>query len=177
MSFQYDEYLFEHRANVMHAFWWLFNNGLIDDSENFGEYVILYNMRQHDASKNDIDEYRAYDSYFYGDNSDENVAKDFDYAWLHHIHNNPHHWQHWVLFEDEGTVKALEMPYEHMIEMICDWWSFSFKSGNLYEIIDWYEDHKDKMILHENTRKAVEDILKKIKDTLDLRMEEFYDEQ
>ena len=59
------------------------------------------------------------------------------------------------------------MPYEYVIEMICDWWSFSHKSGKLYEILDWYETHKERMILHDNTRKIVEDILYKIKNELD----------
>ena len=58
------------------------------------------------------------------------------------------------------------MPENYVIEMICDWWSFSFKTGNLYEIFDWYEKHKG-MVLHEKTRKLVEDTLNKIKKVLD----------
>ena len=58
------------------------------------------------------------------------------------------------------------MPYEYVVEMICDWWSFSFKQGNLKEIFNWYENHKAKMILHENTRKLVEEILGRIKEKL-----------
>lgn len=54
------------------------------------------------------------------------------------------------------------MPYQYVIEMICDWWSFSFNSDNLYEIFDWYEKHKG-MVLHEKTRALVEDILSRIK--------------
>ena len=33
------------------------------------------------------------------------------------------------------------MPYDYILEMICDWWSFSWQSGDLYEIFKWYEDH------------------------------------
>ena len=95
------------------------------------------------------------------------VKIDFDYAWLHHIHQNPHHWQHWVLVNDDEGSYALEMPKEFVYEMICDWWSFSHKTGNLYEIFDWYKAHSKKMILHENTRKLVEEILDKIKSELD----------
>lgn len=51
--------------------------------------------------------------------------------------------------------------------MICDWWSFSWKSGNLYTIFDWYDEHKNYMILSDDTRKIVEDILSKIKEVLD----------
>ena len=109
------------------------------------------------------EEYGPYDEYFYGskDNIDE-----FNYAWLHHIHNNAHHWQYWVLVNDEGTV-ALDMPYNYIIEMILDWWSFSWKSNNLYEIFSWYEEHKKTMILNENTKIIVESILADMKEILD----------
>ena len=59
------------------------------------------------------------------------------------------------------------MPIENIIEMICDWWSFSWNTGNLYEIFEWYEEHKNNMILSENTRGTVEYILEKIKEVLD----------
>ena len=59
------------------------------------------------------------------------------------------------------------MPKADVYEMICDWWAFSHKSGNLYEIFDWYKSHKKNMILHSNTKKLVEDTLEKIKEALD----------
>ena len=59
------------------------------------------------------------------------------------------------------------MPKKYVVEMISDWWAFSHKSGNLYEIFDWYKSHKKNMILHENTKKLVEEILDKIKTELD----------
>ena len=123
---------------------------------------------KHDASKSDPEEYDAYDNYFYGNKSYENTQK-FNLAWLHHIHVNPHHWQHWVLINDdpkEGTI-CLDMPYNYIIEMICDWWSFSFKTGNLSEIFSWYESHKAHIKLSDNTRKIVEDILSKIKEKIE----------
>ena len=58
------------------------------------------------------------------------------------------------------------MPEEYVVEMICDWWSFSHKSGNLEEIFDWYKSHKSNMIMHKNTKAMVEDILDKIKKEL-----------
>ena len=72
--------------------------------------------------------------------------------------------------EDSGKVKALEMPKEYILEMICDWWSFSWKSDNLFEIFDWYKKNGPKMILHTNTRKTVEEILDKLR----MKLEEDY---
>lgn len=59
------------------------------------------------------------------------------------------------------------MPKNYVYEMVCDHWAFSHKSGNLYEIFDWYKSHKKNMILHEKTKKLYENILDKIKKELD----------
>ena len=115
------------------------------------------------------DEYNAYDKYFYGGNCSFGVVQAFNYAWLLHIHRNPHHWQHWVLINDnpkEGEV-IMDMQYNYVIEMICDWWSFSWKTGNLYEIFTWYDDRKDYIKLSTNTRIVVEMILEKMRRKLE----------
>ena len=95
------------------------------------------------------------------------VVERFNIAWLHHIHNNPHHWQHWVLLQDEGTVVCVDMPMNYIIEMICDWWSFSWNDGNLFEIFDWYEDNKKNMDLSDVTRTIVEGMLNQMREILE----------
>ena len=60
------------------------------------------------------------------------------------------------------------MPREYVIEMICDWWSFSWNSGKLDEIFDWYDEHKDYIKLGKQTRKTVESILTEIKNKLEV---------
>lgn len=165
MSQLYDEYLYDHISNVRKAFEWLIEHDIIPKD------TYISNLNMHDESKRSAEEYDAYDKYFYGSNKSYKVVNDFNYAWLHHIHNNPHHWQYWVLQHDDEPEEALEIPFEYVIEMICDWWSFSFKSGNLYEIFDWYEKHKS-MKLHRKTRELVEDILDKIRTELDRKKEE-----
>ena len=159
MSAEYSNYIVTHVENVKKAYNWLKDHKIISEE-------LASQMSSHDLSKYSTEEYEAYDNYFYGKQI-EKVKTAFNYAWLHHIHNNPHHWQHWVLINDDDGTHALEMPKEYVIEMISDWWAFSHKSGNLYEIFDWYKSHTKKMILHENTKKLVEDILDKIKTELD----------
>lgn len=168
MSYQYDQYLIKHKANVKKGFNWLRENTpdlFGNDSDGIEWQVCL----SHDQSKTEQDEYNAYDAYFYGTNKSFSVVQEFNKAWLLHIHRNPHHWQYWVLINDdpeEGNV-CIEMPYVYVIEMICDWWSFSWDKGNLKEIFKWYEDHKDYIKLHKNTRKIVEQILSRIESELD----------
>lgn len=169
MSKEYEEYLTEHKANVRKGFEWIRDNlpELIIGNRDY-EWQICFN---HDASKTKIDEYDAYCEYFYGyqEEKPQKVIDEFNKAWLLHIHRNPHHYQHWVLINDnpeEGTI-ALDMPYHYILEMICDWWSFSWKTGNLREIFSWYEERKDYIQFSEYTRTTVEDILGKIKAKLD----------
>lgn len=164
MSTVYNSYIVEHIDSTKKAYYWLRDHNIINLEIKEAEFLEQLNL--HDLSKYSEEEYSAYDEYFYGTKT-KKVKENFDYAWLHHIHENPHHWQHWILVNDDEGTYALEMPEEFVYEMICDWWSFSHKTGNLYEIFDWYKAHTKKMILHENTKKLVEEILDKIKKELD----------
>lgn len=169
MSVQYDNYLEQHKGNVRKGYEWIRDNlpDLLIDI-----YGVDYAWQigvAHDASKSEPEEYSAYDRYFYGKNRSYQVVQDFNYAWLHHIHCNKHHWQYWILINDnpnEGEI-LMDMPYNYILEMICDWWAFSWNSGNLYEIFNWYEKHKDYMKLSDKTSKTVNDILGKIRAKLD----------
>lgn len=162
MSYEYDAYIKEHKENVAKGLDWLHENipEIVRDY-----YEIAQVIHNHDASKYDPEEYDAYDKYFYGNNRSYAVVQDFKHAWLHHIHHNPHHWQHWVLHNDEPGegLNVLDMPYKYIVEMICDWWAFSWKKGDLTEIFKWYDDHKAYMKLSDGVRRTVEQILEDIK--------------
>lgn len=169
MGYEYDLYLLEHRENVKKAFEWLKDN-LPDLMETENNVDMAYQIcSAHDRSKNQLDEYDAYDAYFYGGNRSYAVVEEFEKAFLLHLHRNSHHWQHWLLpaYDDEKGSRVFEMPYEYIIEMICDWWSFSWKTGELNEIFNWYDDRKNHIQLAPKTRKTVEDILERIKNKLD----------
>lgn len=170
MSKEYDLYLKEHTCNVGKGYLWMLDNlpdvvnsDLITPVE---EDRILY---YHDNSKQDRAEYNPYDAYFYGNNRSASVVTDYERAWLAHIHKNSHHWQHYILHCDDPAegVKVLDMPYDCIIEMICDWWSFSWKTNDLTNIFVWYEGHKEYIMLSDNTRRTVEDILGRMKEVLE----------
>lgn len=171
MSQEYNMYLEQHRSNVRRAYEWLktylFEVVTKDSDFDISDYEFQITIA-HDESKDDLEEYDAYDAYFYGRNRSYQVVQDFNYAWLRHIHRNPHHWQYWVLNNDdpsEGEI-VLDMPYNYIIEMICDWWAFSWNSGDLTTIFKWYDEHKDYIKLSKKTRETVEDILERIKEKL-----------
>lgn len=170
MSSAYDTYIGEHKAAVAEAFTWIEDHIpdiLLPEFAGTYKWNTCY---EHDESKYLTEEYDGYDAYFYGNASAEAKNK-FDQAWLHHIHHNPHHWQYWILFEDDPEsgkpYRVLDMTDPYIIEMICDWWSFSFRAGDLTEMLKWYDEHKKIMILSERTRKRVEYILGRIKEELE----------
>lgn len=189
---EYRDYLDQHIDNVRLGYFWLRDNlpELLEIPKNEKYYGDLRTIiDKHDESKyiSEKDpkryqeltiEYMPYARYFYGNKTSE-VKRDFDLAWLSHIHNNPHHWQHWILNNDEDGQVILDMPKCFIIEMICDWWSFSWSQDNLYEIFNWYDKHKSGILLSPNTRREVENILDKMKEKLDVldEPEGFEDEE
>lgn len=161
MSARYDLYLQEHKVNVLKGLEWIKENLpdiLLDiPGVDYGHQIGY----KHDESKSLPDEYVAYDAYYYGNNKSYEVVQKYNIAWLVHLHRNPHHWQHWVLINDDPKEgeKLLDIPYNYIIEMICDWWAFSWKAGNLKEIFKWYSERKDYIKLSNNTREIVDWIL------------------
>lgn len=177
MSYEYDLYLIEHKTNVMRAFSWLEENVFtVGNDLGIDAFVfdpVAHSISRHDNTKYSIEEYNAYDRYFYEDPDDpdkrDHSIRQLNKAWLHHIHNNKHHWQHWVLINDDPGLglEALPMDRKYVVEMICDWWSFSWADGNLHEIFDWYDVNRDYIFLHDDTRELVENILDAMKRKLD----------
>ena len=168
MSVAYCNYLDEHIANVDRGLRW-FVEERPDILRDLGLSVDQVRICNHDQSKYSIEEYAPYDKYFYGKEKTPEVEENFNYAWLHHIHHNPHHWQYWVLIHDEPNeqTEALAMPSIYILEMVCDWWAFSWAKGDLTEIFKWYDEHKDNMILHAETRKKIDILLGAIREYAD----------
>ena len=105
----------------------------------------------HDLSKFRPSEWGPYARYFYGQKDDQA----FDLAWLCHQKRNPHHWQWWVLREDDGGTKVMEMPLVYMLEMVCDWRGAGRAYGNA-DTLGWYEKNRENMRLGPETRAWVE---------------------
>ena len=106
---------------------------------------------------------------------DKSVDTKFNEAWLYHQRRNKHHWQYWVLLEDDWNTFALEMPEKYVKEMLCDWrgvWrAFAdteekiqlFYYCQRHEVYNRYHKRADKMTLHKFTRRYVEDFLEERK--------------
>jgi hypothetical protein len=133
----------------------------------------------HDLSKLLPSEWLPYCQYFYGGPhqaydtfpswlkyefdcwkySKEHVEQEFDQAWLFHQHRNNHHWQYWLLKNDDGSLVALQMPNKYVTEMVCDWVGAGRAITGKYEVKEWWQKNQDKMILHSSTFKRVQHLI------------------
>lgn len=139
----------------------------------------LWRLLKHDWSKMLPSEWMPYVEYFYGSyqrycgpdarpNEDANVAdytvrvsNAFNKAWLLHQRRNDHHWQFWLLNNDDGTVECLPMPEKVWREMVADWMGAGRAVTGRWECSEWYEKNKEKIQLHPDTRKSVETVIAK----------------
>lgn len=156
---EYKNYIIEHKKKVKQFADWLKENlpelFTTVDIDAFNEVI-----KEHDDSKFSEEEFEAYAKKFFG-KQDINgkpleYVPGFDEAWKHHWINNEHHPEFWL---------GEDMPYIYILEMLCDWGSFSIAKGNLSELIDYYYDEaqedKEKN-LSDNTKEIIEDILRQI---------------
>jgi len=129
----------------------------------------------HDLSKFRWSEWKPYVDFFYGEcgvkwekerigcgdeiEANRRVHKAFDRAWLLHQHRNPHHWQYWLLREDNGETKTIGIPFPVLKEMVADWRGAGRAITGKDDVKEWYEKNKEKIVLDELDRIQVEDLI------------------
>ncbi|WP_422661504.1 DUF5662 family protein [Paenibacillus sp. EC2-1] len=113
----------------------------------------------HDFSKFSPKEFVPYARKFYSTRKSEETELQWKYAWLNHQHKNKHHWEYWVVNPNSNEV--LPMPEKYIIEMVCDWRSFSRKWGRLIKDPDHLTNKmmaSSGLVLHPKTRQRLEEI-------------------
>ena len=105
-----------------------------------------------------------------GTKSEDVIHNSFAYAWLHHLHNNPHHPQYWYLRNDtdHDEDRMLDIPFNYIVEMLCDWGSFYYMDEEKKPGInpnsrarDWYNLHGEEFGFSDNTKNQIEKIFDK----------------
>jgi hypothetical protein len=146
--FKYAKYVFWHKWYVLRACWnrGLILQGIVHDWTKFTPsewfpYVNRFYLSDYNHQK---------EGYFHEPNGSA-----FDYAWLYHQRRNPHHWQYWVLVQDDEPTLILDMPYKYLLEMVCDWYGAGMAQGKP-DIKAWYLKNKDRIMLSDKTRFFVE---------------------
>ena len=90
----------------------------------------------HDNSKFSLTEFLPSAKYFQGNIEAEKEQNGYSLAWMHHMGHNPHHWEYWVDFDDNGRIIANKIPYQYVVEMVCDW----VGAGMVYSKGRWTQD-------------------------------------
>lgn len=112
----------------------------------------------HDISKFLPTEFFEYSSYFAS-----GKKTDIEGKWLDHLHRNRHHWQYWVLLDNEGNGKPLEMPKKYIIEMVADWLSVALIENGRHQaktkVKEWYAERRKGIYIHDDSRKFLEEKL------------------
>ena len=90
----------------------------------------------HDLSRFSTTEFISSAKYFQGNRSPIEAEKDavgYSASWLHHKGHNPHHWEYWTDFRNNGEVIANRIPKKYVVEMVCDW----IGAGKAYYSATW----------------------------------------
>lgn len=149
---EYKDYVLAHQRRVCKfADWILSNCPELFEEVDFGVFMDL--IKEHDESKFSEEEFEPYAQKWFGD---KKKTPEYEAAWEHHWQNNEHHPEYWL---------GEDMPYIYILEMICDWGSFSIDKGDLSELSDFYynkaKDDPEKN-LSDATKEIIEEILSKI---------------
>ena len=121
----------------------------------------LWSAITHDMSKFLPSEWMPYARTFYdSDGSKQYVESDgFARAWNDHQKRNKHHWQYWLITWDRGNTEPLPMPTNCIYEMVADWMGAGRAITGKWESKEWYEKNKTVIILTDDARSIVEQIL------------------
>jgi hypothetical protein len=140
---------------------------------------IWYRGILHDNSKLLPDEFFPYARMFYQKNppkrektgylkSYNSGDPKFEYAWLKHINRNRHHLQYWVLpYDKDDTAdgryqKIFNIPDVFIKEIVADWIGAAKAQKSKYNALEWFEEHKEKLVASDRTMERISEILTKL---------------
>lgn len=102
--------------------------------------VPVWRLIVHDWQKFTPSEFPKYARYFFG-GKQEKDKEPFMYAWLHHVHYGPHHWEYWLLNPNynfaSGENGKLPMPETYVREMVADWMGASRVYTGSWDMTEW----------------------------------------
>ena len=118
----------------------------------------------HDWDKFLPDEWLPYAATFYDKSGNKQYKEhpSFTVAWNAHQKRNKHHWQYWMITWDRGETECIPMPDAARREMIADWMGAGKALGKP-KLWEWYEQNREKIQLHSDTRIWVDNEIKRLK--------------
>lgn len=157
---EYRKYISDHQQNVKkawHEVWNKCQNIIImkhhtELSVDRIKEKYKDQIDRHDQSKYSKEEFDAYRRYYFSINDEEKegAKQDYESSLQHHYDYNPHHWNYWL-----HDVDA--MPYEYVVEMVCDWQAMGYKFKNTAH--EYYIKNKDNIVLGSKQKEWLEELL------------------
>ena len=121
-------------------------------------YGLVFRGIVHDWHKFLPSEFFPYARYFYmfpKRTKPEVIQDAFDKAWLLHQHRSRHHWQSWLLRNDSGNIKRVNMPRKYILEMVADWKGAGRAIHGEDDVLRWYKKNAVDMDMHPDVRLQV----------------------
>ena len=147
----YSKYVNDHIANVHLAFA-NFGAKICYDLEKRYKGIhglhtqVRTRVMKHDDSKFSEMEFIPYVQKFYAwegmDKTQEQVAEEFDKAWMHHAKYNDHHPEHWIQWSElEKRNIFMAMDDAALVEMLLDWIAMSMaRNQSMYK---WWTESEN----------------------------------
>ena len=123
--------------------------------------IPLWRVIIHDWDKFLPDEWWPYAETFYAPDGTGRYVEspELAAAWNQHQKRNRHHWQYWLLTWDRGDTEPLPIPEPDMREMVADWIGAGWAIQGKPDPWLWYQENREKIILHPASRKFLEELL------------------
>lgn len=137
--------------------------------------VPLWRLMIHDWTKFMPAEWSGYRDRFFtgrtGQLDKEQDALAFHLSWTHHWHHNPHHWEYWLRASSANesvtpgahpmfqSMKPMRMPVTYVFEMVADWMGAGRAITGSWDMTEWFEENKNRMVLHDETRRLAEKLV------------------
>ena len=162
MIFRYLKYVLSHKYYVFLAgrkigvsLWQL----AVHDLSKFGRHEFMQYARKYSyPAVGGVWPSRGLIASYVG-HTQESVDEAFNYAWLNHANKNPHHWQYWIVCENGGDSKVLDMPKKYAREMVADWMGAGRAITGSWDMTDWLHQNLYKVVVSKNTLLFIESIL------------------
>lgn len=121
----------------------------------------------HDLSKYSFTEFWSGAKYYagiYSPHHNERSDKGYSDAWMHHKGRNKHHAEYWYDYNNELKEYApVPMPDKYIAESLCDRVAaskiYNKKSFNQNIPLDYFLNHEQKLIIHDESRKKLHYLL------------------
>ncbi len=138
----------------------------------------------HDLSKYSWTEFSSGVKYYQGYRSPIDKEKEeigYSKGWLHHKGKNRHHWDYWVDREYRSPkITALPMPFEYVLESVCD----KIAASKIYGkekytdayAYDFFMKGNDRLAMNPVTVRQIETLLCYLKDNGEEKALRYYRE-